>query len=65
MPIINEKPKTDLRTADFAYDLPPELIAQHPAVHVLRHKAHHAHLRRAGMPQHLQPPHVADHKAIH
>lgn len=31
MPIINEKPKTDLRTADFAYDLPPELIAQHPA----------------------------------
>ncbi len=31
MPIINEKPKTDLKTADFAYDLPPELIAQHPA----------------------------------
>ena len=31
MPIINEKPKTDLRTADFSYDLPPELIAQHPA----------------------------------
>ncbi|MBQ8397085.1 MAG: tRNA preQ1(34) S-adenosylmethionine ribosyltransferase-isomerase QueA [Clostridia bacterium] len=30
-PIINEKPHTDLRTADFAYDLPPELIAQHPA----------------------------------
>lgn len=31
MPIINEKPHTDLRTADFSYDLPPELIAQHPA----------------------------------
>ncbi|MBR7184979.1 MAG: tRNA preQ1(34) S-adenosylmethionine ribosyltransferase-isomerase QueA [Clostridia bacterium] len=30
-PIINEKPKTDLRTADFSYTLPPELIAQHPA----------------------------------
>ena len=30
MPIINEKPHTDLRTADFAYDLPEELIAQHP-----------------------------------
>ena len=29
-PIRNEMPKTDLRTADFAYDLPPELIAQHP-----------------------------------
>lgn len=29
--IINEKPATDLRTADFSYDLPQELIAQHPA----------------------------------
>ena len=29
-PIRNEKPQTDLRTADFFYDLPPELIAQHP-----------------------------------
>ena len=29
-PILNEKPKTDLRTADFRYDLPPERIAQHP-----------------------------------
>ncbi len=29
--IINEKPQTDLRTADFYYELPPELIAQHPA----------------------------------
>lgn len=28
--IINEKPKTDLRTADFFYHLPEELIAQHP-----------------------------------
>ena len=28
--IINDRPETDLRTADFAYDLPPELIAQHP-----------------------------------
>ncbi len=28
--ILNEKPKTDLRTADFRYDLPPERIAQHP-----------------------------------
>lgn len=28
--IINPKPKTDLRTADFYYDLPEELIAQHP-----------------------------------
>ena len=28
--IINQKPKTDLRTADFDYDLPQELIAQHP-----------------------------------
>ncbi len=31
MTIINEKTKTDLKTADFFYDLPPELIAQHPA----------------------------------
>lgn len=31
MPIINKKNHTDLRTADFAYDLPEELIAQHPA----------------------------------
>ncbi len=30
-PIINEKPQTNLRTADFYYELPPELIAQHPA----------------------------------
>ncbi len=29
--IINQKPKTDLKTADFFYDLPEELIAQHPA----------------------------------
>ena len=28
--IINQKPQTDLRTADFFYDLPQELIAQHP-----------------------------------
>ncbi len=28
--IINQKPQTDLRTADFYYDLPEELIAQHP-----------------------------------
>ena len=28
--IINEKPRTDLRTSDFFYDLPEELIAQHP-----------------------------------
>lgn len=28
--IINQKPKTDLKTADFDYDLPQELIAQHP-----------------------------------
>ena len=31
MEIINERPKTSLSTADFAYDLPPELIAQSPA----------------------------------
>ena len=29
--IINEKPDTNLRTADFFYHLPPEQIAQHPA----------------------------------
>ena len=29
-PIINEKIKTDLVTSDFYYDLPEELIAQHP-----------------------------------
>ena len=28
--IVNQKPNTDLRTADFFYDLPAELIAQHP-----------------------------------
>ena len=28
--IINQKPQTDLRTSDFFYDLPQELIAQHP-----------------------------------
>ena len=28
--IVNERTKTDLSTADFAYDLPPELIAQTP-----------------------------------
>ena len=28
--IINQKPHTDLRTSDFFYDLPEELIAQHP-----------------------------------
>ncbi len=28
--IINERPATDLRTVDFDYHLPPELIAQHP-----------------------------------
>ena len=28
--IVNQKPNTDLRTADFFYDLPEELIAQHP-----------------------------------
>lgn len=28
--IVNEKPQTDLRTSDFFYDLPSELIAQHP-----------------------------------
>lgn len=29
-PIRNEKPKTDLKTSDFYYDLPQERIAQHP-----------------------------------
>lgn len=29
--ILNERIGTDLKTSDFAYDLPPELIAQHPA----------------------------------
>ena len=28
--IVNEKPQTDLKTSDFFYDLPEELIAQHP-----------------------------------
>ncbi|MBQ9802715.1 MAG: tRNA preQ1(34) S-adenosylmethionine ribosyltransferase-isomerase QueA [Clostridia bacterium] len=28
--IVNKKVKTDLKTADFYYDLPEELIAQHP-----------------------------------
>ncbi len=31
MEIVNERKKTDLRTADFFYTLPPELIAQTPA----------------------------------
>lgn len=30
MTIINDKPKTDLKTSDFFYELPEELIAQHP-----------------------------------
>ena len=29
--IVNAKPQTDLRTADFYYDLPEDRIAQHPA----------------------------------
>ena len=29
-PILNRRIDTDLKTSDFAYDLPPELIAQHP-----------------------------------
>ena len=29
-PIINEMPATDLKKSDFYYDLPQELIAQHP-----------------------------------
>lgn len=28
--IFNERPETDLKTSDFYYDLPEELIAQHP-----------------------------------
>ncbi|MBR7098602.1 MAG: S-adenosylmethionine:tRNA ribosyltransferase-isomerase, partial [Clostridia bacterium] len=28
--IVNEKAQTDLRTSDFFYELPDELIAQHP-----------------------------------
>ena len=28
--IVNERTATDLRTSDFYYDLPEELIAQHP-----------------------------------
>ena len=28
--IVNEKPKTELKTSDFYYGLPQELIAQHP-----------------------------------
>ena len=31
MAIVNEKPKTDLCTSDFYYDLPEELIAQAPS----------------------------------
>ena len=31
MEIVNERPATSLSTADFAYDLPEELIAQSPA----------------------------------
>ena len=31
MAIINDKKPTDLKTADFFYDLPEELIAQHPS----------------------------------
>ena len=30
IPIVNEKPATDLRTSDFFYDLPERLIAQTP-----------------------------------
>ncbi len=29
-PILNQRIDTDLKTSDFYYDLPPELIAQHP-----------------------------------
>ena len=29
--IVNKMPETDLKTSDFYYDLPEELIAQHPA----------------------------------
>lgn len=28
--IVNKMPETDLKTSDFYYDLPEELIAQHP-----------------------------------
>ena len=31
MVIVNEKKATDLKTSDFFYELPEELIAQHPA----------------------------------
>ena len=31
MVIINEKKSTDLKTSDFFYELPEELIAQHPS----------------------------------
>ena len=31
MIIVNNKPKTELKTSDFFYDLPEELIAQHPS----------------------------------
>ena len=31
--IVNEQPKTDLRTSDFEYELPRELIAQTPTEH--------------------------------
>ena len=30
-PIVNQRIPTELKTADFYYDLPEELIAQHPA----------------------------------
>ena len=30
-PIVNQRSPTELKTADFYYDLPEELIAQHPA----------------------------------
>ncbi len=29
--IVNQRPRTELKTSDFFYDLPEELIAQHPA----------------------------------
>ena len=31
MIIVNNKPQTELKTSDFYYDLPEELIAQHPS----------------------------------
>ena len=31
MTIVNQKPKTELKTSDFYYDLPEELIAQRPS----------------------------------